>query len=306
MENAAKKIKKIGIIGTGTMGATIAKICSEKGLETILYGRSDQSFERAKKIIGEEALKLMKTTTDLKDLSDCDLINESIPENIQVKTEFFSKISEIVRPDTILTTNTSSLPINALAKAVKGKERFLGMHWFNPANVIPLVEIVYCNETSEENGKSVYQLALDLGKKPVFCKKDLPGFIANRIQAAIFRECIDIVEQGAATPEDIDNVMKYGLGFRLAANGPFEIADFGGIDVFYYASKQLYSQICDKKEPQKFCKDIFEAGRYGVKNGHGIYDYPGDKAKKAVGVMLKKYDDMKKINEKWEQEFNPK
>lgn len=306
MENSIKKIKKVGIVGTGTMGATIAKICSEKGLETILYGRSESSFERAKGIIGEESLKLMKKTSDLKDLADCDLINESIAENVQVKIELFAKLSEIVRPDTILTTNTSSIPINALANGVKGKERFLGMHWFNPSNVIPLIEIVYCNETKDEIGKAVYQLGVDLGKKPVYCKKDITGFIANRIQAAIFRECMDIVEKGAATPEDIDTVMKYGLGFRLAANGPFEIADFGGIDVFYYASKFIFPQLCDKKEPQQMCKDVFEAGRYGIKNGAGIYDYPGDKGKEAIAIRDKKYEDMKKLQEKWEQEFNHK
>lgn len=296
-------MKKVGIIGTGTMGATVAKIFAEKGFETILYGRSSSSINRAKGIIGEDSLKLMKTTNELKDLSECDFINESIAENLETKKELFQKLNDIVRKDTIITTNTSGLSINAIAQSIKGKERFLGMHWFNPSNLIPLIEIIYCNETTEENGKAVYQLALDLGKKPVFCKKDVPGFIANRIQFAILRECMDIVEKGVASAEDVDAVMKYGLGFRLAAYGPLEVADFGGLDTFYHVSEYLNADLCDKKEPMKMMKDCFDAGKFGVKSNEGIYKYPGDKAKEVVEIRNKKYEDMKKLNDKWEQEY---
>ncbi|MCQ2816558.1 MAG: 3-hydroxyacyl-CoA dehydrogenase NAD-binding domain-containing protein [archaeon] len=293
-----KKIKKVGIVGTGTMGATVAKIFSEKGFKTILWGRSPASIERARGIIGDEALKLMSTTNDLKDLADCDFINESIAEDIETKRDFYTKISEIVRPDTILTTNTSGLSMNSIAVSVKGKERFLGMHWFNPSNLIPLIEIIYCDETSEENGKAVYQLSLDLGKKPVFCRKDVPGFIANRIQFAILRESLDIVEKGVASKEDVDSVMKYGLGFRLAAYGPLEVADFGGLDTFYHISEYLNKDLCDKKEPMQLMKDCFEKGKFGVKSGEGFYEYPGNKAKEVVEIRNKKYEDMKALNQK--------
>ena len=177
------------------------------------------------------------------------------------------------------------------------------MHWFNPSNLIPLIEIIFNDETSEENGNAVYQLSLDLGKKPVFCKKDVPGFIANRIQFAILREAMDIVEKGVASAEDVDAVMKYGLGFRLAAYGPLEVADFGGLDTFYHISEYLNADLCDKKVPMKMLEDAFKAGKYGVKTGAGIYEYPGDKAKESVAIRNKKYEDMKKLNDYWEAEY---
>lgn len=296
-------IKKIGVAGTGTMGATVAKICADCGFETVLYGRSPASIERARGIIGDEALAMMKTTNDMKDLADCDLITESIAENLETKKEFYAQLTNIVREDTIMTTNTSGLSINAIADAVTHKERFLGMHWFNPSNMIPLIEIIYNDETSEENGQAVYQLALDLGKKPVFCKKDVPGFIANRIQFAILREALDLVEKGVASKEDIDGVMKYGLGFRLAAYGPLEVADFGGLDTFYHISEYLNADLCDAKEPMKLMKDCFDNGRYGVKSGAGFYDYPGDAAAEAVRIRNEKYADMKAVNDKWEDTY---
>ncbi len=296
-------IKKIGVAGTGTMGATVAKICADCGFETVLYGRSAASIERAKGIIGDEALRAMKTTNDLNDLADCDLITESIAEDLETKQAFYAKLTKIVREDTIMTTNTSGLSINAIARAVTHRERFLGMHWFNPSNIIPLIEIIYCDETLEENGQAVYQLALDLGKKPVFCKKDVPGFIANRIQFAILREALDLVEKGVASKEDIDGVMKYGLGFRLAACGPLEVADFGGLDTFYHISEYLNADLCDAKKPMKLIGDCYAKGRYGVKTGAGFYDYPGEAAAEAVRIRNKKYEDMKAVNDRWDREF---
>lgn len=303
MESTIKKVKKVGIVGTGTMGATIAKISVEKGFETVLYGRSPASIDRAKGIIGEETLKLMKTTNDLKDLADCDIISESIAENLEEKKTFYSKLSEIVRPDTILGTNTSGLSINAIAEAVKGKERFLGVHFWNPSDVIPLVELIFCDQTTPEVGDITYQFVLALGKKPVKCKKDVPGFIGNRIQFAILRECMNIVEQGYASPEDVDSVMKYAVGFRLAAYGPFEVADFGGLDTFYHISEYLNAQLCDKKGPMKMMKDCYDAGKFGLKSGAGIYEYPADKAKEIVEIRDQKYKDIKKLNDEWEKKY---
>ncbi len=297
----SRTIRRIGVAGTGTMGATVAKICSDCGFETILYGRREASIERARGIIGDEALAAIKTTNELKDLAECDLITESIAEDLKIKQHFYSELTKIVREDTILTTNTSGLSINDIASAVTHRERFLGMHWFNPSNLIPLIEIIFCDETTEENGQAVYQLALDLGKKPVYCKKDVPGFIANRIQFAILREAQDLVEKGVATKEDVDGVMKYGLGFRLAAYGPLEIADFGGLDTFYHISEYLNADLCNADAPQALIGDCYKSGRYGIKSGAGFYDYPGDRAAEALRIRDKKYEDIKALNEQWEQ-----
>lgn len=294
-------MKKIGICGTGTMGATMAQIFAEKGYETILWGRTDASLERGRKILTQNSWSTLQMTTHLEDISDCDIIIESIAEHLETKQEFFERLSKIVRPDTILATNTSGLSMNKICERVDGKNRFLGMHWFNPSNMIPLIEIICNDETDEKYAQAVYELAKEIGKKPVICHKDVPGFIANRIQFAVLRECMSIVENGVASIEDVDAVMKYGLGFRYAAYGPFEVADFGGLDTFYHISEYLNADLCDSKEPMKLIKDLYEAGHYGVKNGQGFYDYRGGKGEIAIEIRNQKYADMKKCNDKWEE-----
>lgn len=294
-------MKKIGICGTGTMGATMAKIFAEKGYETVLWGRADTSLQRGRNLLGTAEYEGLKLTTDLQDMADCDIIIESIVEHLETKQTFFEKLSRIVRSDTILATNTSGLSMNRICERVSGRERFLGMHWFNPSNMIPLIEIICNDETKEEYADAVYALAKAIGKKPVICRKDVPGFIANRIQFAVLRECMDIVENDVASIEDVDAVMKYGLGFRYAAYGPFEVADFGGLDTFFHISEYLNADLCDKKEPMKLIRNLYERGHYGVKNGQGFYDYSGNKAAEAIKIRDKKYADMKDCLDKWEE-----
>lgn len=191
--------------------------------------------------------------------------------------------------------------MNRICERVQGKERFLGMHWFNPSNLIPLIEIIRNDETKQSCVDRVYDLARAIGKKPVICRKDVPGFIANRIQFAVLRECMDIVEKGIASVEDVDAVMKYGLGFRYAAYGPFEVADFGGLDTFYHISEYLNEDLCDAKEPQKQIRDLYEQGHYGVKNGRGFYDYSNGKGEEAVKIRNRKYKDVKDCLDKWKE-----
>ena len=292
---------RIGICGTGLMGATMAQIFAEKGYETRIYGRTDASIERAKGIITLKEDIPLYYTTRLEDLGECDIIIESIVEDLAVKQEFFERLSKIVRPETILATNTSGLSMNRICERVQGKERFLGMHWFNPSNLIPLIEIIRNDETKQSCVDRVYNLARAIGKKPVICRKDVPGFIANRIQSAVLRECMDIVEKGIASVEDVDAVMKYGLGFRYAAYGPFEVADFGGLDTFYHISEYLNEDLCDAKEPQKQIRDLYEQGHYGVKNGRGFYDYSNGKGEEAVKIRNRKYKDVKDCLDKWKE-----
>lgn len=293
-------MNKIGICGTGTMGATMAQIFSERGYETILWGRTESSLERGRRILTIGESKNLKLTTVFEDLAECDIIIESIAEHLETKQAFFERLSKIVRPDTILATNTSGLSMNRICERVQGKERFLGMHWFNPSNMIPLIEIICNDETDETYADAVYNLAKAIDKKPVICRKDVPGFIANRIQFAILRECMSIVENDVASVEDVDAVMKFGLGFRYAAYGPFEVADFGGLDTFYHISEYLNADLCDSKKPMKLMEDLYEAGHYGVKNGKGFYDYSGDQAAEAIKVRNQKYADVKKCMDQWE------
>ena len=294
-------MKKSGICGTGLMGASMAQIFAEQGYETKIYGRTEASLERAKKIVHLAEDRGLVYTTVLEDLKDSDIIIESIVEELSAKQALFERLSKIVGPETILATNTSGLSVNAVGERVVGKERFLGMHWFNPSHLIPLIEIIRNHQTGEDCVKKVYALALAIGKKPVICRNDVPGFIANRIQFAVLRECMDIVEKGTASAEDVDKVMKYGLGFRYAAYGPFEVADFGGLDTFYHISEYLNQDLCNASRPQKLIEDLYQEGHYGVKSGRGFYDYSGGRGEKAVEIRNKKFEDMKKMQDNWEE-----
>ena len=155
------------------------------------------------------------------------------------------------------------------------------MHWINPPHLIPLVEVVSGEETARETADFVYDLALRLGKKPIRVK-DIPGFVLNRLQLAVFREALSIVESGAAGLEDIDGAMKYGLGLRYACLGPFETVDLGGVDVFYKIASYLFDDLENRGDVPDMLKSLYENGCLGVKSGRGFYNYAGGKAEKAV------------------------
>ena len=209
-------------------------------------------------------------------------------EDIDAKLAFYRQASPLARPDAIIVTNTSGLSINKLATAVTGPQRFLGMHWFNPPTLIPLIEIIKNDATDPAVARTIYDLALAIGKKPAIVEKDVPGFAANRIQLAVVREVCSMVSKGIISPEGADAVMKYGLGFRWSCLGPLETLDFGGIDVFEHVSEYLMPDLEDSHEVPALLKQHYEAGELGVKTGKGFYDYSGDKARQATAERDRK------------------
>ncbi len=292
-------IQKIGIAGAGLMGASMSQIFAKFGYDVTVYDAFPAALEKGKALVevnqktqvesGEATaadaariLAALKFTDNMDALADCDIIIESIIENLEIKQDFWAKLSRTVRPDCILTTNTSGISINAIAKDIVGKHRFLGMHWMNPAHLIPCIEIIRGDETDDASTDAVIALAHAVGKKTTVCKKDVPGFILNRLQLAILRESIALVEQGIANVEDVDACMKYGLGFRYAAFGPFEVVDFGGIDTFHHIASYLNKELCRETDVQKLLDDHYAAGEFGVKSGKGFYDYANGKDKEAL------------------------
>lgn len=293
------EIKDIVIAGAGTMGYSMAQIFAKYNYHVTIYDLKEEAIDNAKQRIKEntqiliqdhELTKEQETqlhqhlnyTTDKSCFKNCDLVVESIIEKVEIKQSFYKEISQIVKEDTILATNTSGISINKLAKAVYKPERFIGMHWFNPSHLILLIEIIKGDQTLDSVAQTIKELSIAIGKKPVIVQKDVLGFAANRIQFAILREALYLVEQGVISKEDIDSVMKYGLGFRYACLGPLEVADFGGLDTFYHISDYLMKDLCnDTQIPSELAK-LYDEGHLGIKSQQGFYDYHDGKDHEAI------------------------
>ena len=281
-------IKKITIAGAGTMGYSMADIFAQNGYEVTLWNHRQPTLDKAKTKISPAAAEKITFTTSLDAFRGRDLIVESIAENLDIKLDFYRQMSPLADPETIIATNTSGLSINKLAEAVTGPERFLGMHWFNPPTLIPLIEIIKNAKTRPDVARTIYDLSLAIGKKPALVEKDVPGFAANRIQLAVLREALALVRDGVVSVEGADAVMKYGLGFRWACLGPLETVDFGGLGVFYHTSDSLRPGLGESDAVPELLAKKFQAGEYGVKTGKGFYDYAGDKAREATAARDKK------------------
>jgi len=295
----ANDVKKIGIAGAGTMGSGIALIFALKGFEAVVTDVAEKHLENARRIISinqsslieegiitraeaEAALKNICFSTEKKVFSDADIIIEAIIEKLDVKQDFWKEIEGIAKEDAIFATNTSGLSITAISEKLKRKGRFIGMHWWNPPHIIPLIEITRGNETDDETVNTLTELVKMIGKESVVVQKDARGFIGNRLQFAVFREALNIVEQGIADIEDVDKAMKYGPGFRYPVLGPLETADLGGLDTFYYISSYLFKELSDAKEPLPLLKELMDSKKLGVKSGSGFYDYSEGKDELAM------------------------
>ena len=291
--------KKIAIAGPGVMGSSIAQVFARYGYSVVLYGRSTESLRKGKTLIsinqqtsiaeGEltedesnRILNLITYTCDINCFADADFVIEAIVENLNAKKTLWADISTIVSDNAILTSNTSGISITEIAKSVKKPERFAGMHWVNPPHIVPLVEVIKGEKTNDDTVKAIYDVAVKVGKKPITVKKEAKGFVLNRLQFAVLREAMHIVEAGIASKEDVDNVFKYGLGVRYACLGPFEIADIGGLDTYYNISNYLLEDLSDAKEVPSILNDLIQRGEYGVKSGKGFYDYTNGRDKEII------------------------
>lgn len=294
-----KKIKNVVLAGAGTMGYSLAEIISAYDFNVTLYNRGMETLEKAKKLIKlhyemlaekgelskEKADSIFNNiifTCDKDCFKTADFVIESIVEKMDKKHEFWKEISNIVPDEAILTTNTSGFSITEIAKEVNLPERFCGMHWWNPPHIIPLVEIIKGEKTADETALVVEQMCKDLEKEPVIVKKDIKGFIGNRIQQAVLRESLHILESGAATYEDIDRAIKYGVGLRYAYIGPFETMDFNGVDIFNNVCKYMFEELDNSTTPPKLLQDMVDENKLGIKTGEGFYKYENGKASEAV------------------------
>jgi 3-hydroxybutyryl-CoA dehydrogenase len=278
---------KVGVVGLGTMGAGIAQISVTAGHETIgrevtmelaERGRTTierylaRSVEKERLSAGEHdaALARLELTKDVSDLADCDLIIEAIVEELEPKRELFKELDRITRPDAVLATNTSALSVSAIAEATERPERVVGMHFFNPAPVLPLVEIVRARRSSDAAVDTAYEWAEHAGKRPVRCN-DTPGFIVNRILIPLLNDCVRVLEEADVSPQDLDTAMTNGAGWPL---GPCALVDLVGIDVHVHASEALHAQLGEARmAPPERLVEMQREGKLGRKSGQGFYSY---------------------------------
>ncbi|MCD8350674.1 MAG: 3-hydroxyacyl-CoA dehydrogenase family protein [Planctomycetaceae bacterium] len=294
-----ERITNVVLAGSGVMGASFAQLFARHGFVVTLYDIAQASLDKADELIAVNQQVMVQEgelsradsdalrsrigfTLEADAFRDADFVLEAIAEKMPIKHDFWRRVSSLVADEVVLATNTSGLSITDIAEAVAKPSRFAGMHWVNPPHLIPLVEVIAGRESDDEALTVIRDVALRLGQKPVMVRGDPPGFILNRLQYAVLREAFHIVESGYASLEDVDAVMKYGLGLRYSCIGPFETVDFGGVDTFNHVGSYMFGKLCNDTGVPRLLREAFEAGRLGVKSGAGLYDYPGDAAQQAI------------------------
>jgi 3-hydroxybutyryl-CoA dehydrogenase len=284
---APLEIRKIGVVGLGAMGAGIAQLAIEAGYDVVGREVSDDLGEKARGRIAhflqrkvdkqqmaaearEDVLGLLALTTALADFGDCDLVVEAIVEELGSKLALFSELEDVVRRDAVLATNTSALSVTEIAAAVSTPERVVGMHFFNPAPLMPLVEIVRAELSSDDAVEAAFAVGERMGKRPIRCH-DTPGFVVNRVLIPLLNDCLRVLDEARVSPEDLDTAMTAGAGWPM---GPCALVDLVGIDVHVHASEALYEKLREPRmAPPPRIVAMRNAGLLGRKSGRGFYVY---------------------------------
>lgn len=275
------------VIGAGTMGADVATVLARGGCRVTVTDPSPEKRERLLPHVREalagmqlehriDGVRVVPALADVH-WSDVALVVECIPENLTAKREVFAQLLEYAPANAVLTSNSSSYPISQIALGLATQDRMLGLHFFMPAHLVPLVEVVLGPQSSAMQAQRLCSFMRGCGSVPVLVRKDKPGFLANRLQHALAREAFAMIDEGVATAEDVDAAVRFGFGFRYLAAGPILQRDHAGLDVHCAAARTMYPSFSNASEPANVLRDHVKAGRLGMKSGAGFYEWPAER-----------------------------
>ena len=292
--------ERVAVLGPGRIGRQIALAFALGGARVVLVDLKRRSVADAERVLADarveigrdarlmveeavisaedeaSALGRIEERVGLGDLRDCTFVQEALPESVELKRDIFKQLAGRIGPDALVASTSSTISPSHLADAVDGPERFLIAHWLNPAHIIPLVEVVPGPQTASATVEATLRRLERLGKVPVRCN-DSPGFIGPRMQVLLMNEAVRLVEEGVATPEDVDKAFRAGMGFRYASVGIFEFIDWGGVDILYRASRYMTEAVGERFKPARLVEQKMAYNELGPKTGRGFFDYSGDR-----------------------------
>jgi 5-formyl-3-hydroxy-2-methylpyridine 4-carboxylate dehydrogenase len=300
-------MRTVAIIGLGTMGPGMAARLARGGLAVRVYDTASAAVERAKAMLPLARGVLDRLGVAVPDggegevsfaddlaaaVAGADLVIENVPENLEVKAAVYRALDPLVPSETIVASDTSGIPITELQRFLSNPARLVGMHWSNPPHIIPMIEVIGGEKTAPETVEAIVALIRSLGLLPVVVKKDVPGFVENRVLYALLREAIDLVERGVIDAEGLDTVVSWGIGYKLSVIGPMALLDMAGLDIYRSVSSFLNADLADRKDVSTFVTEKTDAGKLGIKSGEGLFSYTpervaelqAERAKRLVAV----------------------
>ncbi|RWE38616.1 MAG: 3-hydroxyacyl-CoA dehydrogenase family protein [Mesorhizobium sp.] len=305
-------IQRIAIIGLGTMGPGMAARLARGGLQVVAYDVAPAAIERAGAMLGVAETVLdslgiavppagagtVRFTDDIADaVSGADLVIENVPENISIKADVYRRIDSLIASDTIVASDTSGIPITKLQAHISHPERMVGMHWSNPPHIIPMIEVIAGEKTAPRTVTVIRDLIRSIGLLPVVVKKDVPGFVENRVLYALLREAVDLVERGVIEAEDLDTCVSWGIGYKIAVIGPMALLDMAGLDIYKSVSSFLNADLSNRDDVAPMVLEKTNASKLGIKSGEGMFSYTPEQIKALQGERARKLVAVRRILE---------
>ncbi len=305
-------IERVALIGLGTMGPGIAARLSRGGLEVAAYDISEAAIESARGMLdiaggvldrldiqppvgGAGRVRFVRSIAEA--VEGADLVIENVPENIDIKAETYRAIDPLISPSVIVASDTSGIPITKLQAHISHPERMVGMHWSNPPHIVPMIEVIGGEKTAPETVATIRDLIRAIGLLPVVVKKDVPGFVENRVLYALLREAVDLVERGVIEPEDLDTCVSWGIGYKIAVIGPMALLDMAGLDIYKSVSSFLNADLSNRDDVAPIVLERTGSSKLGIKSGEGMFSYTPEKITALQGERAKKLVAVRRILE---------